>query len=165
MLEKMAEEETTESISEEEVSEDLDPILAERISILENILSTYDISISSFLGEINIHIQKIDLLDILTILKNSPETLCNLFLCLSIVDYEDRFEAVYHLQSTTLNHRYVIKSSLDKDKPLISSCISIWKGCDWNERENSVLEASWGHFPSWAQTCSKMVSWKKRFSF
>ncbi|MCH2522515.1 MAG: NADH-quinone oxidoreductase subunit C [Dehalococcoidia bacterium] len=139
MLEKMAEEETTESISEEEVSEDLDPILAERISILENILSTYDISISSFLGEINIHIQKIDLLDILTILKNSPETLCNLFLCLSIVDYEDRFEAVYHLQSTTLNHRYVIKSSLDKDKPLISSCIGIWKGCDWYEREGHDL--------------------------
>ena len=26
--------------------------------------------------------------------------------------------------------------------------------------KNSVLEGSWGHFPCWAQKCSKMVSWR-----
>jgi len=135
MQEEMAEkEEITESVSEE-----LDPIIIEKISMLEKNLSIFDINITSFLGEININLDKTNLVDVLTILKNSPDTQCNLFLCLSIVDYEDRFEAVYHLQSTTLNHRFVVKTSLDKNKPMISSCIGIWRGCDWYEREGHDL--------------------------
>jgi hypothetical protein len=82
MQEEMAEkEEITESVSEE-----LDPVIIEKISMLEKNLSIFDINITSFLGEININLDKTNLVDVLTILKNSPDTQCNLFLCLSIVE-------------------------------------------------------------------------------
>lgn len=46
-----------------------------------------------------------------------------------------RFAVVYHLLSTTRNHRIRVKSFLDEKTLIISSVHTIWKAANWFERE------------------------------
>ncbi len=46
-----------------------------------------------------------------------------------------RFAVVYHLLSTTLNHRLRVKVFLDEANLIIPSVHDIWKGANWFERE------------------------------
>lgn len=46
-----------------------------------------------------------------------------------------RFAVVYHLLSTSLNHRLRVKVYLDESKLVVSSVHEIWKGANWFERE------------------------------
>ena len=41
----------------------------------------------------------------------------------------------YHLESTSLKHKLVLKVSTDRNNPEVSSVTEIWKGADWHERE------------------------------
>ncbi len=50
-------------------------------------------------------------------------------------DPQNRFAVVYHLLSTTLNHRLRIKSLLDSDAPIVDSVVDIWSAANWFERE------------------------------
>ncbi|MEN8213069.1 MAG: NADH-quinone oxidoreductase subunit C [Pseudomonadota bacterium] len=51
------------------------------------------------------------------------------------VDPHNRFAVVYHLLSTTLNHRLRVKALLDSDDPVIDSVVDIWSVANWFERE------------------------------
>ncbi len=58
--------------------------------------------------------------------------------CASVtgVDYEDRFEVVYHLYSTNKEGGPVIlKVHAARDNPEVPSVVSVWPGADWQERE------------------------------
>jgi NADH-quinone oxidoreductase subunit C/D len=58
--------------------------------------------------------------------------------CASItgVDYEDRFEVVYHLCSMSQQGGpLILKVRIPRDKPEVASVVSIWPGADWQERE------------------------------
>ena len=48
---------------------------------------------------------------------------------------ENRYAAVYHLLSHTLNHRLRVKVMLDATYPVVDSVRDIWTGVDWFERE------------------------------
>lgn len=50
-------------------------------------------------------------------------------------DASNRFAVVYHLLSTSLNHRLRVKVMLDADFPMVDSVREIWTGVDWFERE------------------------------
>jgi NADH-quinone oxidoreductase subunit C len=55
---------------------------------------------------------------------------------LTAVDYLDYFEVVYHLVSLKLNHSLVLKTRLhDREKPVVPSVTSVWRGADFQERE------------------------------
>ena len=41
----------------------------------------------------------------------------------------------YHLESTKLNHKIVLKVSSNRENPEVNSVESIWKCADWHERE------------------------------
>jgi len=41
----------------------------------------------------------------------------------------------YHLESTSLKHKIVLKVSTDRNNPEVVSVTSVWKGADWHERE------------------------------
>ncbi len=47
----------------------------------------------------------------------------------------NRFAIVYHLLSTSLNHRIRIKVFLHEDNLMLPSVSDIWKGANWFERE------------------------------
>jgi NADH-quinone oxidoreductase subunit C len=42
---------------------------------------------------------------------------------------------VYHLESTELKHKVVLKVSVSKDNPEVKSVAGIWRHADWHERE------------------------------
>lgn len=48
---------------------------------------------------------------------------------------EPRFEVVYHLQSVQTRRWLRVKARVGGESPEIDSVFSIWRGCDWYERE------------------------------
>ncbi len=58
--------------------------------------------------------------------------------CSSItgVDYEDRFEVVYHLYSTKREGGpAILKVTTGRENPEVPSVVGIWPGANWQERE------------------------------
>lgn len=54
------------------------------------------------------------------------------------VDYfpaSPRFRVVYHLYSITHKHRLRVKVAVEEGDPVVDSCMSLWAGADWHERE------------------------------
>lgn len=41
----------------------------------------------------------------------------------------------YHIESTSLKHKIVLKVFTDRNNPAVVSVTSVWKGADWHERE------------------------------
>lgn len=73
---------------------------------------------------------------ILKFLKEDPTLSFDNPLCISGVDYQDRFEVVYHLHSYQHLHKIEIKTSIkDRENPQIDSASDLWKGANWLERE------------------------------
>jgi len=70
-------------------------------------------------------------------LRYNPEMEFSFFLNLSGIDYPDKekITLVYHLFSERLNRICVIKTSVFRQFPEISSIESIWKTAGWFERE------------------------------
>ncbi|MBU1159206.1 MAG: NADH-quinone oxidoreductase subunit C [Candidatus Thermoplasmatota archaeon] len=58
---------------------------------------------------------------------------------ISAVDYPDRFEIVYHINSYQSNIMLELIVKLPKDDPTVDSISSIWGGANWNERESYDL--------------------------
>ena len=108
-------------------------------ALLESTLDQFDPEISAALDEVVVLVQYHQILDVARKLRNDPDTNCDLLMCLSVVDYEDSFEVVYHLYSISKNHRFVVKARVPYDQPKLPSLISVWPGADWYEREGHDL--------------------------
>ena len=51
------------------------------------------------------------------------------------VDFKDRIEVVYVLNSLTYHHRHTLKCRLPRENPTIHTVESVWKVANWHERE------------------------------
>ena len=60
---------------------------------------------------------------------------CQLLLCLACVDYEERFDLVYFLQSLKQERTLVVKAGVPYDAPSLPSVAGVWPAADWYERE------------------------------
>ena len=58
-----------------------------------------------------------------------------MLLCLACVDYQERFELVYFLQSLARERTLVIKAAVPYDAPSLPSVADVWPAADWYERE------------------------------
>jgi NADH-quinone oxidoreductase subunit C len=57
-------------------------------------------------------------------------------MCLSGMDYTGgKLGVVYHLSSTRLGHKMVVKVELPADQPNVETVESVWKTANWHERE------------------------------
>ena len=54
---------------------------------------------------------------------------------ISAVDYEDRFEVVYHISSYQSKLLLELLTTTPKDDPTVDSVCSLWGGANWQERE------------------------------
>ncbi|UCH51297.1 MAG: NADH-quinone oxidoreductase subunit C [Chloroflexota bacterium] len=69
-------------------------------------------------------------------LKNTPELDFDYLVNLTVVDYMDYFEVVYHLVSLKHNHSLVLKTRCrDREKPVVPSVVGLWRSADFQERE------------------------------
>jgi NADH-quinone oxidoreductase subunit C len=108
-----------------------------------------------------------DLLEVCRFLRDDPRLRFEMLNCISGVDYfepdpkkapkagfEPHIEVVYHFQSFTHRHRFVLKVILPRWKegkegelPEVPSVTSLWGAADWHEREVYDLSGVWftGH--------------------
>jgi NADH-quinone oxidoreductase subunit C len=106
--------------------------------LTENIKSKFpDIPADSFdaAGVLSLKIEHGKIKEICSELKENDYFKFDYLMCLSGADYPDRFEVVYHLYSTTLDHKLVLRVALDKNDPVTESVTGVWAGADWHERE------------------------------
>jgi NADH-quinone oxidoreductase subunit C len=76
------------------------------------------------------------LFEVAEFLKNSPEFDFNYLNYITAVDYFDYFEVVYQLTSLSHNHTVVLKTRCyDRNNPVVSSVVRLWRGADYQERE------------------------------
>lgn len=84
-------------------------------------------------------------------LRNNPELQFDSLMCLSGVDdfngqkiKDDSGNEVmqggtlsvyYHLESTSIRHKLVLKTSTSRDNPEVVSVSEIWQAANWHERE------------------------------
>jgi NADH-quinone oxidoreductase subunit C len=92
-------------------------------------------------GDLTIHVEPSDLIDVLEFLKNDVQ--CRFVSIIDIcgADYparEKRFDVVYHLLSPYTNQRIRLKVRTDEDNP-IPSATEVFPGADWFERETYDL--------------------------
>ena len=112
-------------------------------------------------------VEPADLLEVCQFLRDDPRLKFELMNCISGVDYlepdpkkapkagfDPHTEVVYHFQSFTHRHRFVLKVILPRWKenkpgelPEVPSVSGLWQTADWHEREVYDLSGIWftGH--------------------
>jgi NADH-quinone oxidoreductase subunit C len=88
-------------------------------------------------NELNLHAQADRIVELLTLLRDSPLFRFQQLVDITAVDYPDRakrFDVVYHLLSLTRNQRVRITLQTDEDTP-VPSVVSAYPSADWYERE------------------------------
>ena len=76
------------------------------------------------------------LLAVATFLKVTPGFDFDYLTSITAVDYHDYFEVIYQLGSLKHNHSLVVKTRYyGRDKPILPSVVSLWRGADFQERE------------------------------
>ncbi len=95
------------------------------------------LEVGTFRNEVNVTVQKKDILEICKFLHSDPDLQYHMLTDLCGVDLfpeTPRFEVVYHLNSIKNNQRLRLKAKVE-EKESISSVESIWKVANWYERE------------------------------
>jgi NADH-quinone oxidoreductase subunit C len=91
---------------------------------------------SAKLGEPTVVVKPADIVAVSRFLKMEQKFVqLSSVTCVDWLPREPRFEVVYHLRSVERNLRFRVKARLPGDKPEIDSVFSVWRGCDWYERE------------------------------
>lgn len=68
--------------------------------------------------------------------RDDPRMLFDALMLLTGMDYTGgKLGVVYHLDSTKLNQKIVLKADVTIDNPHVQSVESIWKTANWQERE------------------------------
>ena len=76
------------------------------------------------------------LLQVMTLLRDTPEFNFDYLNYITGVDYFDYFEVVYQFTSIQHNHSLVVKTRCyDRENPALPSVVSLWQGADFQERE------------------------------
>jgi NADH-quinone oxidoreductase subunit C len=88
-------------------------------------------------GELTVRAQASRIVELLTLLRDSPEFRFQQLIDITAVDYPERtrrFDVVYHLLSLTRNWRMRVEVETDEDTP-VPSAVPAYPCADWFERE------------------------------
>jgi NADH-quinone oxidoreductase subunit C len=114
-------------------------IAALRSRFADAIVATHDQG-----GDDTVILKREALLPALTFLKTDPGMAFDMPIDVCGVDYSayaparphaERFEVVWHLRSTTKNHRVRVRVPVPEADPEVDSSTSLWRGTTWFERE------------------------------
>lgn len=74
--------------------------------------------------------------EVLRFLKESPELDFNYLNSITVADYLQYFEIVYHLTSMTRRQTFCVKTrAFGRDNPAVPTVTHLWQGADFQERE------------------------------
>jgi len=68
-------------------------------------------------------------------LKQDPALAFDSLMCLSGVDYKDRFAVAYHLHSLSHRHAVGVKAFLPRENPSLPTVDDVWPAANFQERE------------------------------
>ena len=88
-------------------------------------------------GELTIDVDRGQIKDVLTLLRDDPHCRFGCLIDICGVDYperKNRFDVVYHLLSPWLNHRIRVRLETDARTP-VQSVVDVYPVADWFERE------------------------------
>ncbi len=112
---------------------------------LKSALGDRLVAISTHVGEATVEVRAADLRSICTLLRDHEDLKFEQLIDLCGVDYSaygegswagQRYAAVYHLLSVTLNQRVRLKVfAADDDFPVLVSVVDVWAAANWFERE------------------------------
>lgn len=94
--------------------------------------------ITSRCGEITVEAERSALLPLCRFLKEHEQFAFDFLTDLCGVDClpsSPRFLVVYHLYSMKHGHRLRLKTAVEEGNPVIDSCVPVWAGANWHERE------------------------------
>ena len=77
--------------------------------------------------------------DVARFLRNEPGLSFDSLMCLSGVDYQERFAVAYHLHSMRERHQVGLKVFLPRENPSVRSVDSVWPAANFMERETYDL--------------------------
>ncbi len=92
---------------------------------------------SEHVGEVTLHVERANILKVLTALRDTPGLEYQQLMEMVGVDYPERaerFEVNYCLLSLTLNRRIRVKIMTDEKTP-VPSAVDVWPVAGWLERE------------------------------
>lgn len=108
------------------------------LAAIQKVFGSDVVSVHSFRGDDTAVVKREKIFDVLKFLRDDPAMSFNFMMDVTAVDYpgrELRFEVVYHLYSLSTNRRLRIKAGVPESDPRLASCVSLWIGADWFERE------------------------------
>ncbi len=88
-------------------------------------------------GDDVVFVQKGRIVEVCRFLKEDPALRFNMAPYVTAVDYlgeEPRFEVVYNLYSSSLNHRLRLRVKVPESDLTVPSVCGVWRGADWFER-------------------------------
>ena len=115
----------------------MDEVLRELDEVIAQALQKRRVHSVQDRGELTLHINASDLLDVMRWLHDDAATGFTMLMDVTAVDWlqrDPRFELVYHLLSPTLNARLRVKVPVDEET-LVESVTGIWASANWPERE------------------------------
>ena len=121
------------------------PSLTALQATLQGLLGDKVRSLNIVRDELTLVVAAPDYLAVMQTLRDAPETRFEQMLDLCGVDYQDykdglwegqRFAAVVHLLSVSLNHRLRVRVFCPEDDfPVLASITQLWNSANWYERE------------------------------
>lgn len=96
------------------------------------------LAVQEFRGETTVHVKKSSIVAVCTHLRDDASSLfdyCSDVCGADAYTPENRYEVIYNLYSTKLNHRIRVKTFVDESDMHCPSVTSVWPGANWPERE------------------------------
>jgi NADH-quinone oxidoreductase subunit C len=107
--------------------------------LVREVLGELASDISMNTDELQVRVGRDQLVDACRLLKDAQGIDFKYLRCLSVVDWEDEMEVVYHLSSLTQSNKVVVKVRVNADDLWLPTVMAVWAGADWHEREGRDL--------------------------
>lgn len=107
--------------------------------LLSDLLSHFTLEIERVLDEVIVRAKPEDIVEVCRTCKEDPVLAMDYLRCLVVVDYVDYLQLVYLFSSIEKGHKFIIKTNLSLDHPVVPSIVGVYPGADWHEREGAEL--------------------------
>lgn len=97
-----------------------------------------DVVLTEHHGDVTLTVRAEHLIDVLTELKEHPDTAFDQLIDVTAIDWArpgERFDVVYFLYSLANKARVRVKVGVREDHPHVPTAVDVWEGANWYERE------------------------------